>query len=104
MSGYKFIRKDRNKFGGRIAFYTNDQLSSWTIKIENPSDIEILTTEITKRKNKIGAAGIYKPTKLSVVDFDTRLETIMRDINMTTKSESVLGYFCTVSFKYRSSF
>ena len=51
MSGYKFIRKDRNKFGGRIAFYIHEQLPSWTIKIENPSDIEILTIEITKHKN-----------------------------------------------------
>ena len=42
MSDYKFIRKDENKIGGRIAFYINDQLPSWTIKIENPSDIEIL--------------------------------------------------------------
>ena len=24
MSGYKFVRKDRNKFGGGIAFYIND--------------------------------------------------------------------------------
>ena len=33
MSSYKFIRKDRNKFGDGIAFYINDQLPSWTIKI-----------------------------------------------------------------------
>ena len=64
MSGYKFVRKDRNKFGGGIAFYINDQLPSRTIKIENPSDIEILTIEITIRKNKILVAGIYKPLSL----------------------------------------
>ena len=43
MSGYKFVRKDKSKFGGGIAFYFNDQLPSWTIKIEYPSGIEILT-------------------------------------------------------------
>ena len=57
MSGYKFVRKDRNKFGVGIAFYTYHQLPSRTIKIENPSDFEILTIEITIRKNKILGAG-----------------------------------------------
>ena len=50
MSGYKFIRRDLNKFRGEIALYITDQLQSWTIKIENPSDIEILAMEITIRK------------------------------------------------------
>ena len=58
MSGYKFVRNDRNKFGGGIAFYINDQLPSRAIKIENPSGIEILTIEITICKNKILVAGI----------------------------------------------
>ena len=77
MSGYKFVRKDRNKFGGGIAFYINDQLPSRPIKIENPSDIEILTIEITIRKNKILVAGIYKPPNLSETDFTTNLGTII---------------------------
>ena len=64
MSGYKFVRKDRNKFGGGIAFYINDQLPSRPIKFENPSDVEILTIEITIRKYKILVAGIYKPPNL----------------------------------------
>ena len=67
MSGYKFVRKNRNKFGGGIAFYVNDQLPSRTIKIENPSDTEILTIEVTIRKNKFLVAGIYKPPNLREV-------------------------------------
>ena len=102
MSGYKFVRKDRNKFGGGIAFYINDQLPSRPIKIENPSDIEILTIEITIRKNKILVAGIYKPPNLSETDFTTSLETIisklsnsyeklilMGDFNMTTTAQKM---------------
>ena len=75
MSGYKFVRKDRNKFGGGIACYINDQLPSRPIKIENPSDIEILTIEII-RKNKILVAGIYKPPNLSETDFTTSLKLL----------------------------
>ena len=99
MSGYKFIKRDRNKFGGGIAFYITDQLPSLTLKIENRSDIEILTIEITIRKNKILVAGIYKPPNPSETDFTTNLETIismlsnnyeklihMGDFNMTTSN------------------
>ena len=59
MSGYKVIIWERNKFGGGIDFYVNDQLSSRIIKIENPSDIEILTIEISIRKNKVLVTRIY---------------------------------------------
>ena len=57
MSGYKFVRKDRNKFGGEIAFYINDQLPSRPIKIDNPSDIEILTVEKQYAKIKFLLQG-----------------------------------------------
>ena len=59
MSDCKFIRKDRNEFGGRIAFYVNDQLPSLTIKFENPLEIEIPTIEMTILKDKILLQG-YK--------------------------------------------
>ena len=57
MSGYKFIRRDRNKFGGGIAFYITDQLTSLIIAIKISSDIEMLTTEITISEKKILVAG-----------------------------------------------
>ena len=55
----------------------NDQLPSRSIKIENPSGIEILTIEITIRKNKIPVAGIYKPPDFSETNFTASLETII---------------------------
>lgn len=39
MSDYEFIRKRRNKFGGKIAFRINDPLASQNVKMENTSDI-----------------------------------------------------------------
>ena len=86
-------------FGGGLAFYINNQLPSRTIKIDNLSDIEILTIEITIRKNKILVAGIYKPLSLSETGFTISLEAIiskpsnsyeklilMADFNMTTSN------------------
>ena len=75
-----------NKFGGGIAFYITDQLPSQTLKIENPSDIEILTVKITIRKNKILVAGIYKPPNLSETDFATNLETILVSYQISMKN------------------
>ena len=83
----------------------NDQLPSRTIKIENLSDIEILTIEITKHKNRNLVAGICKPPNVSETDFTSILETIvnklsnkyeklilMGDFNMTT-SNPILSQF-----------
>ena len=93
MSSYKFIRKERNKFGGGTAFYITDQLPSRTIKIENLSDIEILTIEITIRKNKILLAGIYKPLNLSETDFTTNLETIISKLSNKYEKLILMGDF-----------
>ena len=73
VSFHKFVRKDRNKFWEGITIYITDQLPSWTIKIENPSDIEILTIEIIINKNKILVPGytihltLVKPILLLVL-------------------------------------
>ena len=69
MSRCKFVQKDTNKFRGGTAFYINDQLPSRTIKVENPSDIEILTIEVTIHKSEILVAWIYKSPNLSEIDF-----------------------------------
>ena len=58
------MRKDWKKLGGGF-FLIDNQLPSHTVKIENPSDIEILTTEITIRKYKSLVSGIQKPQYLS---------------------------------------
>ena len=52
-------------------------MPSRTIKIENPSDIEVLTIEITIQKSKIFVAGICKPPNQSETDFTTNLETFI---------------------------
>ena len=85
MSGYKFIRKDRNKFRGGIAFYITE---SRAIKIENLSDIEILDIEITIRKNIVLVGGIYKSPNLSETDFTANLETIIS--KLSNKSEKLI--------------
>ena len=98
ISGYKFIGKDRNKFWGRIAFYITNRLTSKIIKIENLSDTEILTIEITIHKNKIIAGGIYKPPNISKTDFTSNLETIISKLsNMYKKLILMRDFDMTIS-------
>ena len=83
MSGYKFVRKNRSKFGGGIAFYINDQLPSRIMKIENPLDIEILNIEITIHKNNL----------LFETDFTTSLETIISKLSNSYEKINLMGDF-----------
>ena len=93
MPSYKFIRKDRNKFGDGIVFHITDQLPSRTIKIENPSNIEILIIEITIRKYKILVERIYKPPNLSENDFTIYLETIISKLSNKYEKLILMGDF-----------
>ena len=77
ISGYKFIR---NKFGSGTDFFITDQFPRWTVKIEYPSDIEILTIEITISKIKILVAGTHKPSSLSETDFTTNTKNIISEL------------------------
>ena len=52
-------------------------ISCQATKVENPSDIEILTIEITINKDKVLVAGIYKPPNLSETDSTTSLGTAL---------------------------
>ena len=51
------------------------------------------TIEITKRKNKILVAGIYKPPNLSVNDFTTSLETIISKLSNKNEDLILIGDF-----------
>ena len=90
MSDYKFTR---SKFGSGMAFYATDQFPRWTVKIEYPSDIEILTIEITISKIKILVAGIHKPSSLSETDFTTNLETITSELSNKYEKLILMGAF-----------
>ena len=68
-------------------------MPSRTIKIENPSEIDILTIKITIRNNKILVAGIYKPPNLSETAFTFNLETIIRKLLNKYEKLILMGDF-----------
>ena len=110
--------KIETNLGVELLFILQINCEGKPVKLENPSDIENLTIEIAKHKNKIFVAGIYKLPNLSESDFTTNLETIisklpskyekiilMGDFNMTTSNpilnNSIFEYICTFTFKYQ---
>ena len=68
-------------------------LPSRAIKFEDPSDIELLTIEITIRKNRILVAGIYKPPNLSETDLTTSIETIISKVSNSYEKLILIGDF-----------
>ena len=56
-------------------------MPSWTKKLENHSEIEILTIETTICKNEIFVAGIYRPRNLSGTGCTTNLEFIISKVS-----------------------
>ena len=48
INGYKMFRKDRDRFGGGLMFYVNEQISSKVLSLESiPVNIELIFLEFT---------------------------------------------------------
>ena len=48
INGYKMFRKDRDRFGGGLMFYVNEQIPSKVLSLESiPMDIELILLEFT---------------------------------------------------------
>ena len=97
--GYKFLRKYRKKnLGQNFFFNINDQLPSWSIKIENFSDVDLPITEIEIAicKNKILVAGIYKPPNLIEAHFNTSLETVVSKLKNRYEKIIFMGHLASL--------
>ena len=71
MSGFHVpFRKDRNKHGGGLLMYVNDEIVCTQQVVPSlPSDIEALFVEINLRKQKWLIAGIYRPPSQDISYF-----------------------------------
>ena len=48
INGYKLFRKNRDRFGGGLTFYVNEQIPSKVLSLESiPMDIELILLEFT---------------------------------------------------------
>ena len=62
INGYKMFRKDRDRFGGGLMFYVNEQIPSKVLSLESiPMDIELILLEFTVKNRRWLCVGIYRP-------------------------------------------
>ena len=62
INGYKMLRKDRDRFGGGLMFYVNEQIPSKVLSLESiPMDTELILLEFTVKIQWWLCVGMYRP-------------------------------------------
>ena len=62
INGYKMLRKDRDRIGGGLMFYVNEQIPSKVLSLESiPMDTELILLEFTVKIQRWLCVGIYRP-------------------------------------------
>ena len=112
--GYRIATKDRNKNGGRILFYINQNKPFKVIKRKQlPRNLEILTLEIILNKMEILSMGLYKSPSFNEKDFLFHLNnaytffstthenlTLIDDSNMIPGDKKLSGFCEMNKFEY----
>ena len=72
--GFKVFRRDRNRFGGGVILYINENIPCKPLS-DHPSfsNLELLAIEIHQNKRRWLFIGIYKPPSQSDNEFTNRL-------------------------------
>ena len=103
ISGYKMFRRDRNKHGGGIMFYINENIPCKTVNIEGlPNDCEVILIELSIKSRKWPCIGLYKPPSqnekyfldtlsLALTKMSCKYENIMLigDLNLTVENKNL---------------
>ena len=88
LNNYKIFRKDRNRYGGGIMFYVNENLpcKSLTTKIDNLT--ETIFLEVNVQSSKWLFVGCYKPPSQNEEFF---ISNLSKTINaFSTKYDNIL--------------
>ena len=70
INGYKIFRYDRNRFGGGLFLYVNEQVPCRLLQGHpNFSNLEILVLEVYQNNRKWLFLGVYKPPNQNDIEF-----------------------------------
>ena len=78
IGGYKVFRRDRNRFGGGLILYINENIPCKPLS-NHPmfSDLELMAFELHQSKRKWLFLGIYKPLSQNDIEFLRRISLIL---------------------------
>ena len=93
IDGYRLFRYDRNKFGGGLCLYVNENLACKSVKCNLLSDIESISIEINLRKRKWLIIGVYKPPNINNISFLEKLSNQLNESIKTYGNVLLLGDF-----------
>ena len=78
IAGFKQFRRDRNRFGGSLMLYINENIPCRPLK-EYPTfpDLYLIVFELHQSKRKWLFLGIYKPPRQNDIEFLNRIKSIL---------------------------
>ena len=94
VGGYKVFRRDRNRFGGGLILYINENIPCKPLS-NHPMfyDLELMSFEIHQSKRKWLFLGIYKPPSQNDIEFLRRISLILDYYLPTCVNFVVIGDF-----------
>ena len=94
INGYKMFRKDRDRFGGGLMFYVNEQIPSKVLSLESiPMDIELILLEFTVKNQRWLCVGIYRPPSQNEKYFIDHLSKILGQLSCHYDKTMLIGDF-----------
>ena len=92
INGYKLFRKDRDKFGGGLMFYVNEQIPSKVPSLESiPMDIELILLEFTVKNQRWLCVGIYRPPSQNEKYFIDHLSKTLSQLSRQYDKTVLIG-------------
>ena len=112
--GYKMYRRDRNKHGGGVLCYVNENIPCKMVSVEGvPDDCEIILIEFSIKTRKWLCFGLYKPPSqndkyfldnlsliLNKLTFQFENIILMGDFNFTVENKNLEVFMSTFDMEY----
>ena len=88
------FRKDRDRFGGVLMFYFNEQSHNKVLSLESiPMDIELILSEFTVKNRRWLSVGIYRPPSQNEKYFIDHLSKISGQLSRQYDKTELIGDF-----------
>ena len=102
---YKMFRLDRNRYGGGLVLYVNEQVPCKKLtNYENPIASEIILLEFHQSKRKWLILGIYKAPNQKDAEFLQHLSWLLDFYNMTHENIIIRDFNMTAENHYFNDF
>ena len=94
INGCKMFRKDRDRFGGELIFYVNEQIPSKVLSLESIfMDFELILLELTVKNQRWLCAGTYRPSSQNEKYFIEHLSKAIGQLSCQYDKTMLIGDF-----------